>query len=130
MNFWNEHVVTTTEEPESIKGGIELAIISCILFLPTKFVEVLVVIVNIQVEKLEKLVIPKFVPLAIPKIGVGVEVILINIVTHAFKVFRTLDTVLKGTCVIEKPRSKLIPLVESVDTIGEQPIDNLVVGVE
>jgi hypothetical protein len=79
---------------------------------------------------LEKIVIPKSIPLAIPKIGVGVEVILINIVTHAFKVFRTLDIVLKDTCVIERPRSKLVPLVEPVDTTCEQPIDNLVVGVE
>ncbi len=129
-SFWSEHVVTTIEEPKPIKGRADLAIVSCILFFPTKFVEVLVVIVSIQVEELEKLITPKFVPLAITEIGVGVEDTLINIVTHACKVFRTLDTVLMDTCVTKRAWSKLVPLVEPVDTISEQPIDDLIIGVE
>jgi hypothetical protein len=46
---------------------------------------------------LEELVIPKLVQLIIPKIGVGTKVTLIDIVTLAFKVFRTIDIVLKET---------------------------------
>jgi hypothetical protein len=58
-------------------------------------VEIHVVIVSIQVEELEELVIPKLVPLTIPEIGVDADVTLINIVTHAYEVFRTLNIVLK-----------------------------------
>jgi hypothetical protein len=94
-------------------------------------VEIFVVIVSIQVEELEKLITPKLIPLVILEIGVGAKVTLINIITHAFKVFKTLEyTVLKDTCVIERLGSKLVPLVEHVDTTSEQPIDDLVVGVK
>ncbi len=48
-----------------IKEGVELAIVSCTLSLPIKSLEVHVVVVNIQVEGLEELVTPKFVPLNI-----------------------------------------------------------------
>jgi hypothetical protein len=58
-------------------------------------VEIHVVVVNIQVEELEELVTPKLVPLTIPEIGVGANVTLIDIVTHAYKVFKTLNIVLK-----------------------------------
>jgi hypothetical protein len=58
-------------------------------------VEIHVVVVNIQVEELEELVTPKLVPLTIPEIGVGADVTLIDIVTHAYEVFRTQNIVLK-----------------------------------
>ncbi len=57
--------------------------------------EIHVVVVNIQVEELEELVTPKLVPLTIPEIGVGADVTLIDIVTHAYEVFRTQNIVLK-----------------------------------
>jgi hypothetical protein len=47
----------------------------------------ILVIFSIQVEVLEKLVISKLVPLVLPKIGIGVEITLINNVTHAYEVF-------------------------------------------
>jgi hypothetical protein len=50
---------------------------------------------------------------------VGIEVTLINNITHGFEVFRTLDIVLKDTPIRKKPESQLVPLVESIDTIGE-----------
>ncbi len=65
--------------------------------------EVLVVIVSTHVEGLEELVTLKAVPLGIPKIGVGVEVTLINTITHAFEVFKTPDTISKDTLVVERP---------------------------
>jgi hypothetical protein len=79
---------------------------------------------------LEELVTPKLVPLVIPKIGVGVKVTLINIITHASEVFRTLDIVLKDTLVVETPRSKPILLVEPVDITIEQLVDDLAIRVE
>jgi hypothetical protein len=51
-------------------------------------VEVHVVIFSTQVEELEEHIIPKLVPLTIPKIGVGAKVKLIDIITHAFEVFK------------------------------------------
>jgi hypothetical protein len=65
-------------------------------------VEVHVVVINTQVEALEKPIIPKPIPLVIPKIGVGVEVILIYSITHASKVFTTPYTVLKDAPIIKK----------------------------
>jgi len=50
---------------------------------------------------LEKLVTPKPIPLVILKIGVGIDITLINNITHAYEVFKTLDTVLKDTPIIE-----------------------------
>jgi hypothetical protein len=88
--------------------------------------EVLVVVVSIQVEELEEPVTPKLVPLGIPKIRVGVEVTLINIVTHASMVFKTPNIVLKDTPIVDKPRFESIPLTKPIDTIGEQHVDDLV----
>ncbi len=78
---------------------------------------------SIQVEALEKLIIPKPIPLVIPKIGISAEVTLINSITHASEVFRTLDTLLKDTHVIERLEFQLVLLVEPIDTIGEWPIN-------
>ncbi len=74
---------------------------------------------------MEEPITPKLVPLVIPKIGVGEEVTLIDIVTHASNVFRTPNIVLKDTPIVDKPRSKPIPLAEPIDTIGEQHVDDL-----
>ncbi len=60
--------------------------------------EISIVFVSTSIEELEELVTPKLVPLAIPKIGVGANVTLINTITHAFEVFRTPYMVLKDTC--------------------------------
>ncbi len=79
---------------------------------------------------MEELVTPKLVPLVIPKIGVGVEVTLINIITHDFEVFRTLDIALKDTHVDETPRFEPIFLVELVDITSEQLVDDLAIRVE
>jgi hypothetical protein len=81
--------VTTAKEHEPISGGTKLAIVSCTLPLPTKLMEVHVVVVSTHVEALEKLVIEKLIPLIIPKIGIGIEVTLIDNITHASEVFRT-----------------------------------------
>jgi len=79
---------------------------------------------------LEELVIPKPIPLIILDIGLGTRVTLINNVTHASKVFKTVDTTLKDTPITKKPESQSVPLVELIDTIGEQYVDDLVVGVK
>jgi hypothetical protein len=42
--------------------------------------------------------IPKTIPLVILEIEVGIEVTLINTGTHAFKVFKTPNIILKDTC--------------------------------
>jgi hypothetical protein len=103
-NSRSEPIITNTKEPKLIKGGAKLAIVSCTLSLPIESMEVLVVVVSTQVEGLEELVIPKLVPLVIPKIGVGLEVTLIDIITHTFKVFKTLDTILKDTPIAERSK--------------------------
>jgi hypothetical protein len=59
--------------------------------------EISIVIVSTPIEELEELVTFKLIPLAIPKIGVGGNVTLINTITHAFEVFRTSYVVLKDT---------------------------------
>jgi hypothetical protein len=79
---------------------------------------------------LEKLITPKLVPLAIPKIGVGVKVTLINTITHVYEVFKTPDIALKDTPIIETPSSEHIFLVELVDITSEQLVDDLVAGVK
>ncbi len=129
-NSWSEPIVISTKEPQLIRGGAELTIGFCTLSLPIKFVEVLVVVVSIQVEELEKPITPKLVPLAIPKIGVGAQVTLINIVTHASEVFKTPNIILKNTPIVERLGFESIPLAEPIDTIGEQPIDDLVARIE
>ncbi len=63
---------------------------------------------------------------------------MIDSVTHAFEVFKTSDTILKDTPIMERPKFQPIHLVKPVDTIGKQPIDttseqlvdDLVVGVK
>jgi len=45
----NEPIVTAIEEFEPIKGGVELAIVSCTLPLPIKPMKVPIIVVNIQV---------------------------------------------------------------------------------
>jgi hypothetical protein len=92
--------------------------------------EIPIVIVNTQVEALEEPIIPKPVTLIISEIGVNVEVILINNIAHAFEVFKHLYEVLKDTPIVEGPGFELIHLAKLVDTIGEQPVDDLVVGIK
>jgi hypothetical protein len=65
--------------------------------------EIPIVIVSTRVEGLEEPITPKLVPLFIPKIGVGVEVTLIDTITHAYKVFKTLDAIPKDTHVAKRP---------------------------
>jgi hypothetical protein len=65
--------------------------------LPIELVEILVVVVNTHVEGLEEPITKKPIPLVTLEIGVGAKVILIDIITHAFKVFKTPDTILKDT---------------------------------
>jgi hypothetical protein len=124
-----EPIVTTIKKPKPIKGGVELAIVFPTLLLPTKLVEVHVVS-SIQVEVLEEPITPKPIPLTLPKIGVGTKVTLIYSVIHASKVFRTLDTILKETHVMERLDLQLIPLSEPINTIGEQLIDDLATRVK
>jgi hypothetical protein len=64
-------------------------------------VQVYVVVVNNQVQGLEEPITPKPIPLVILEIGVGVKVILIDTITHASKVFKTLDIILKDTHVVK-----------------------------
>ncbi len=106
----SELMVTTTKELEPIRGGAKVAI---------------VVVVNTRVEGLKELVTPNPIPLVILKIGVGVEVILIDTITHASEVFKTLYIVLKDTLVVERLGFQLVPLVEPIDTIGEQHVNDL-----
>ncbi len=113
----NELVVTTTKELEPIKGGVELAIVLYTLLLPTEPMEVHVVVFSIQVEVLKEPIIPKPIPLTLLEIGVSVEVTLIDSVIHAFEIFKTPNTILKDTHVMEKPNPQLIPLREPVDDL-------------
>jgi hypothetical protein len=55
---------------------------------------------------------------------------LITIVTHASKVFKTPNIILKDTHVVERLRFEPIPLVEPIDTIGEQHVDDFVARVK
>jgi hypothetical protein len=102
-----------------IKGGVELASASCTLFLP-KFMEIHVVLINTQVGELEKPITPKPVPLTILEIRVGREVTLINTITHAFKIFRIPNILLKDTLVDERPKLELVPMAELVDITCEK----------
>ncbi len=87
-SFQSELFVTTIKELEPIRRGAELAIVPYTLLLPIEPMEVLVIF-NTQVEVLEEPITPKLIPLVLPKIGICVEVMLIDNVTHAFEVFRT-----------------------------------------
>jgi hypothetical protein len=68
---------------------------------------------------LEKPFTPKPIPLVILKIRVGGEVTLIDNITHAFEVFRSLDIVLKDTFVTKRPKSQPVPLAEPIDITSE-----------
>ncbi len=50
---------------------------------------------------------------------------MINNVTHASKIFRTLDIILKDTPIMKRPNPQPIPLCELVDTTCEQSVDDL-----
>jgi hypothetical protein len=63
-------------------------------------VEVHVVVSNL-VEELEEPITPKLVPLAIPNIGVGAKVTLIDTITHAFEVFGTSNIILKDNLLLK-----------------------------
>jgi hypothetical protein len=102
-----------------IKGGAELASVSCTLFLP-EFMEIHVVVVNTQVGELEKPITPKPIPLTILEIRLGREVTLINTITHASKIFRTRNILLKDTLVDERPKLELVLLAEPVDITREK----------
>jgi len=78
-SFRNELVVTTIKEPKPIRGGAEqVAIISCTLSLPRKYVEIPIVTISTQVKGLEKPITPKPMPLMILDIRVGAKVTLID----------------------------------------------------
>ncbi len=79
---------------------------------------------------MEELIIPKPIPLVILEIGVGVEVTLIDIVTHTFEVFKTLDIILKDTLIDEKLKSQPIILAKLINTTCEQLVDDLAIGVK
>jgi hypothetical protein len=129
ISFWSKPIVTTNEELEPIKGRTELAIVPYTLFLPIEPMEMHVVF-STHVKVLEEPITPKPVPLILPEIRVGIEVMLIDNVIHASKVLRTPDIVLKETPVMERPNHHPILLVELVDTIGEQLLDDLAARVK
>ncbi len=70
--------------------------------------------------------LPLPIPLVILEIGVGVKVTLINIITHVYEVFKTLNIVLNNTLVVETPRSQLVPLAKPIDTTSEQLVNDLI----
>jgi hypothetical protein len=51
---------------------------------------------------------------------------LINIITHVYEVFKTLNIVLNNTLVVETPRSQLVPLAKPIDTTSEQLVNDLI----
>ncbi len=55
---------------------------------------------------------------------------MIDIITHASKVFKTTDTILKDTPIVERLRFETILLAEPIDTTSEEPIDDLVAKLE
>ncbi len=46
LSYQSELVTATTKKPIPIRGGAKITTISCTLFLPTKLVEVLVVVIS------------------------------------------------------------------------------------
>jgi hypothetical protein len=54
---------------------------------------------------------------------------LIDNITHAFEVFKTLDILLKDTLIIERPRLQSVPLAKPIDTTCEH-VDDLLAGVK
>jgi hypothetical protein len=55
---------------------------------------------------------------------------LIDTVTHAFKVFKTQNMILKDTHVVERQWFKHVPLTKPIDTTNEQHVDDVIVGVK
>jgi len=55
---------------------------------------------------------------------------LINIVTHASKVFKTPNTVLKDTLLAKKPTFQPVILTEPVNTTCEQLVGDLIARVK
>ncbi len=49
---------------------------------------------------------------------------------HAFKVFKTLNTILKDAHVVKRQGYEPVLLVEPFDTANEQHVDDLIVGVK
>jgi hypothetical protein len=119
ISFQGKPVVTIIEEPEPIRGGVELAIVPYILYLSTKLVKVPIVVFSIQVEVLEEFVTPKHVTLVLLEIGTCIMVTLIDSVTHASKVLKTLNTILEDTHVMDRLDPQLIHLLEPIDTTCE-----------
>jgi hypothetical protein len=75
--------------------------------LPTELVEIHVVIVSIQVQGLEEPITYKFIPLVIPKIGAGVKVTMIDLVTHASS-FQDFEYSVKDTTIAKRLGSQLV----------------------
>jgi len=90
-----------------------LLLLPILSFLPIKLVEAPFIVVNVEVVDLQIPITPKFVPLAVPQIGVSVKIIMTAL--HAFEIFRTPKKVLKDTHVIEKPKLEPSTLVEHAD---------------
>ncbi len=101
---------------------MELAIVPYILYLSIEPMKVHVVF-SIQVEVLEEFVTPKHVPLILLEIGIGTMVTLIGSVTHASKVFKTLNTILEDTHAMDRLDPQPIHLVEPLDITCEQLVD-------
>jgi hypothetical protein len=116
MSYQYELVAMTIKSPTHMKGGTKVVTTSYILsLLPTKPIEAPYIVVNAKVANLQIPLTPKPIPLNIPHIGVSVEVIMIDTTLHAFKVFRTLEVVLRNTPITEKLKPKPNTLVEFVD---------------
>jgi hypothetical protein len=92
-----------------------LLLLPILSFLPIKLVEAPFIVINVEVVDLQIPITPKFVPLAVPQIGVSVKIIMIDTALHAFEIFRTPKKVLKDTHVIEKPKLEPSTLVEHAD---------------
>ncbi len=60
-------------------------------------------VVSTQVKALEELIIPKSIPLVLPEIRIGIEVTLIDSLTHVSEVFSTLNLILKDTPITKRP---------------------------
>jgi len=77
---------------------------------------IFIVVVNPQAEESKECVTHKLLALAIPQIGVGIEVILINIVIHAYEIFKIPNIILKDAHVTHRLGLNSISLVEPTET--------------
>ncbi len=90
--------------------------------------EVFVVVINTHVEKLEKPITPKLVPLATYW---GRSLGYFDWYYHTcLWSFKTLKIVPKDTYIVKRSRFKYVLIVEPVDTTSEKHVDDLYVGVE